>query len=189
MILIDSDRVSFESLGVTEKALELGLLKPLENVPTKNAGDYKGVEVDVDCKENQEALVDVCDYGIKSVAYYREQAEGNPTYGKNIKGAPDVNFVREGVAKKLSKINEILDQLLDIREKCDDENNVEVKEIEDNKVDLSKMISKNSLIEIYYLNNEKQVESIANERKIPVSNLYKQNSDFNETKRIIIYEY
>ena len=111
MILIDSDRVSFESLGVTEKALELGLLKPLENVPTKNAGDYKGVEVDVDCKENQEALVDVCDYGIKSVAYYREQAEGNPTYGKNIKGAPDVNFVREGVAKKLSKINEILDQL------------------------------------------------------------------------------
>ena len=75
MILIDRDRVSFESLGVTEKALELGLLKPLENVPTKNAGDYKGVEVDVDCKENQEALVDVCDYGIKSVAYYREQAE------------------------------------------------------------------------------------------------------------------
>ena len=94
------------------------------------------------------------------------------------------------VAEEINQsYNEILDQLLDIREKCDDENNVEVKEIEDNKVDLSKMICKNSLIEIYYLNNEKQVESIANERKIPVSNLYKKNSDFNETKRIIIYEY
>ena len=111
MILIDNDRVSFESLGIYEKALKLGLLNSLEDVPTQNAGDYKNVEVDVNCEDNQEPLVDVRDYGIKSVAYYRKQAAGNPTYGKNIKGAPDVNFVREGTAKKLCEVNKILANL------------------------------------------------------------------------------
>jgi D-alanyl-D-alanine dipeptidase len=111
MVLIDKDRVSFESLGIDELARKLGLLEPLKNVPTQNAASYKGVEVDVACAENKEPLVDVCDYGIKSVPYYREQAKGNPTYGKNIKGAPDVNFVRKGTADRLLEANEKLSSL------------------------------------------------------------------------------
>ncbi len=108
MILIDSDRVAFESLGIEQKAQELGLLEPLTGVPSYNAGAYKNVEVDSACPENGEPLVDVAEYGIKSVPYYRTQAKGNPTYGKNIKGAPDVNYVREGTAKKLAEVNKKL---------------------------------------------------------------------------------
>ena len=111
MVLIDKDRVSFETLGVEDVAQKMGLLKPLENVPTQNAAAYKGVEVDTMCAENKESLVDVREFGIKSVSYYRDQASGNPTYGKNINGAPDVNFVRTGTANCLIKANELLDNL------------------------------------------------------------------------------
>ena len=111
MISIDSNRVNFEDLGVSDKAEEMGLLSPLVNIPVQNAGAYKNVEVDVAGEANKEDLVDVSDFGIKSVSYYRTQAENNPTYKKNISGAPDVNFVRVGTAKKLQEANKILNEL------------------------------------------------------------------------------
>ena len=113
MIWIDKNKISFESLDIEENARELGLLDPLTGVPTQNAGAYKGVEADTECEEYKEPLVDVKSFGVKSVPYYREQA-GNPenkTYKGNIKGAPDVNYVRKGTAERLFEANEMLDNL------------------------------------------------------------------------------
>ena len=110
-IAIDTNRVGFETLNITQKAEALGLLAPLSDIPTQNAGAYKETPVDVDGEANQEKLVDVRDFGIASVPYYRSQAHTNPTYGKDIPGAPDVNYVREGTGRLLKQVNEILDKL------------------------------------------------------------------------------
>lgn len=111
MINIDSNRVYFEDLGIKEKAEKLGLLAPLEDIPVQNAGAYKNTELEADCQNNNEELVDVAAYGVKSVPYYCTQAFGNPTYGKNIPGAPDVNYIRTGVGERLQKANAVLAQL------------------------------------------------------------------------------
>ncbi len=110
-IAIDTNRVGFETLNITQKAEALGLLAPLSDIPTQNAGAYKETPVDVEGEANQENLVDVRNFGIASVPYYRTQAHTNPTYEKNIPGAPDVNYVREGTGRLLKQVNETLDKL------------------------------------------------------------------------------
>jgi len=111
VITIDENRVGFETLHLQEKAEKMGLLAPLTDIPTQNAGTYKETPVDVDGEANQEKLVDVRDFGIASVPYYRTQAHTNATYKKNIPGAPDVNYVREGTGNLLKQVNETLGEL------------------------------------------------------------------------------
>ena len=108
---VDTNRISFNELGIDNIAEKFGLLKRLEDVPTYNAGAYKGVTVNVNGSANKEKLLDVAEFGIKSVPYYRTQAINNPTYNKNIKGAPDVNYAREGTISAMTKANEILAEL------------------------------------------------------------------------------
>lgn len=112
-ISIDKNRINLSKFSQNrlEKARELSLLKPITSVPHQTAGEYKGVKVDTDSKENKESLVDVKDYGILSVPYYLEQAVDNPLYNEAIIGAPDVNYAREGVCEKIKKANEMLDEI------------------------------------------------------------------------------
>lgn len=110
-INIDFDRINFNDLGINEIATDMGLLDPLVDIPSKNTKDYKGISVNVSGKANKEELKDVAEYGIKSVPYYRTQAQTNPTYKKNIKGAPNVNFAREGTINKLQEVNEKLGKI------------------------------------------------------------------------------
>lgn len=111
MITIDKNRINFCELNIDERAAAAGLLKPLTDISDKTAADYKNVPVDVNSPANAEALVNVTQYGVKSVPYYAEQAKECPTYRKTIWGAPYINYARSGVAQKLVKANEILDQL------------------------------------------------------------------------------
>lgn len=110
-ITIDSNRIAFNDLNIEEKARDLGLLEPLKGVSSYNAGMYKAVPVDVGSPENAEPLLDVKAEGIDSIPYYLTQAHGNPTYNKDIPGAPDINFARKGTIEAMKKANALFQQL------------------------------------------------------------------------------
>ena len=111
IITIDSNRIAFHDLNIEEKARELGLLEPLKGVSSFNAGMYKSVPVDVNSPENKEELLDVADFGIRSIPYYLTQAHNNPTYNKDIPGAPNINFARKGTIEAMEKANTLFQQL------------------------------------------------------------------------------
>lgn len=77
-------------------------------------------------------------------------------------------------AKMISEINDKLETIFNSR----NNNNVTFKNLKTNYNTTS----------VYYLKNEKELEIIANERRISINELYKQNDDFNKTRRIIIHE-
>lgn len=58
----------------------------------------------------------------------------------------------------------------------------------DTNVNLNNIKDNYSSINIYYLNNEKEIEKIANEKRISVSSILNKNDDFDKTRRIIIDE-
>ncbi|MDR1694437.1 MAG: hypothetical protein LBR70_04515 [Lactobacillaceae bacterium] len=108
---IDNNRIKFEELDIEKDAEKIRLLTPIPDIPLHNAGAYKGVPVDVNSRENQENLVNLKDFGIRTVPYYLEQAQFNPTYKRNILEAPSIIYAREGVARKMQLINKLLDRL------------------------------------------------------------------------------
>ncbi|MDR1025980.1 MAG: hypothetical protein LBL47_01145 [Lactobacillus sp.] len=108
---VDANRIKFEELNIEDKAKELGLLAPIKDVLVRSSSAYKGMPVDVSSSKNQENLVDMREFGIKTIPYYLEQAQYNPTYGKNIPGAPDVIYAREGVCEALQNVNNDLEPL------------------------------------------------------------------------------
>ena len=111
VVQVDFDRINFRELEIEDKALKLGLLKPIEDFPIYNAATYKNIPIEVDGSANKEELVDVAEAGIVSVPYYKTQAKNNPTYKTNVVGAPDVNYAREGTIGALLKANEVLSSL------------------------------------------------------------------------------
>lgn len=108
MIEIDRNRINLCELEITPTTKTAWLFEPLKNISTKTTADYKDVPVDLTSPENAEPLVDVRKFGIKSVPYYATQAITCPTYQTNIWGASRINYVRQGVGKKLAKVNKIL---------------------------------------------------------------------------------
>lgn len=88
----------------------------------------------------------------------------------------------------IEKYENILDELLYTREETQENvlDNIQFDNINENKVSFKNQSTTYNNISIFYLSNEKQMESISRERRISISDLYKQNSDFEKTKRIII---
>ncbi|MBP6594841.1 MAG: hypothetical protein KA255_17595, partial [Candidatus Obscuribacter sp.] len=66
---------------------------------TKSALDYHQIPIDLDSKGNQEPLVKVCDYGIKSRSAYAHKLA--PYHHSFTKALP-VPLLRETVATKLA---------------------------------------------------------------------------------------
>ena len=86
------------------------------------------------------------------------------------------NKMLEEVEDITAKYETLLDELFDVRQ---DSNNNENQFIKKQK-DSYKTIS------IFYINNEKELDIISRERRIPLQDLYKQNEDYSATHRIII---
>ncbi len=86
------------------------------------------------------------------------------------------NKMLEEVEDITAKYESLLDELFDVRQ---DSNNNENQFIKKQK-DSYKTIS------IFYINNEKELDIISRERRIPLQDLYKQNEDYSATHRIII---
>lgn len=58
----------------------------------------------------------------------------------------------------------------------------------DSNVSFNNLKDNYTCINIYYLNNEKEIERIANEKRISISSILNNNDDFDKTRRIIIDE-
>ena len=104
---IDNDRIDF-----SEVETRLGLLRKYISISIPeqqmlNAGAYKKVEID-ETESKTDKLVNVNNYGISSIAFYRDEAVYNPTYGVNIEGAPKNVYLRESVCERLQKVNDVL---------------------------------------------------------------------------------
>ena len=84
-------------------------------------------------------------------------------------------------SEKITKeYTELLEQFLGVR------NNEKTRD--SNKVYLDNQATTFKNITIYYLDKENEIEMISKEKRISVNDIYKNNSDFEKTRRIIINE-
>lgn len=104
MTSIDTNRINLIETAAYDFAEQTAPINP-DDVPMYSTTELKSVEVDVNSPQNQEELEDLARYGIRTVAYYKNEATNNPTYNSNIAGAPDLIYARSGVAKKLQEAN------------------------------------------------------------------------------------
>ena len=59
---------------------------------------------------------------------------------------------------------------------------------DNNKVSFKNQTTTNNKITVYYVSKENELETISKERRISINDIYKSNSDFEKTRRIIINE-
>ena len=114
MSSIDNNREQLKNVEAYTRILNMShLITPIneDDVPMYSTTELKSVEVDTSSPQNSEKLVDMSLYGIKTLAYYKEEAHNNPTYNSDISGAPDIIYAREGVCEKLKNVNEDLSPL------------------------------------------------------------------------------
>ena len=101
---------------------------------------------------------------------------------------------KNDVLLEVEKITEEYDKLLSniLNVRCSNEDNNVVlnqdKRVENNKVNLKKLQSNYNKISIYYINKESELELISKEKRISINEIYKQNTDFEKTRRIILNE-
>ena len=110
---IDKNRINFVDTDAYILSHSNHLITPInkQDVPMYSTSELKSVTVDTNSENNKEKLVNINDFGIKSLAYYREEATNNPTYNSNIAGAPDIIYARESVCKQLQQVNNTLSPL------------------------------------------------------------------------------
>ncbi len=108
MSSFDNNRICFSEVeNRLTSDLRKFALSPIPEQKMLNAGAYKKVEID-ETDSKTDKLVNVNAYGISSIAFYRDEAVHNPTYGTNIAGAPKNVYLRESVCKRLQSVNDVL---------------------------------------------------------------------------------
>ena len=101
---------------------------------------------------------------------------------------------KNDVLLEVEKITEEYDKLLSniLNVRCSNEDNNVVlsqdKRVENNKVNFKKLQSNYNKLSIYYINKESELELISKEKRISINEIYKQNTDFEKTRRIILNE-
>lgn len=116
----------------------------------------------------------------------------------------------EEAEKITQEYDDLLSKILDVRndENINLNNNNDYKELEmeekelntttslnnvkmikdNNKVSFKNQTTTNNKITVYYVSKENELETISKERRISINDIYKSNSDFEKTRRIIINE-
>lgn len=87
----------------------------------------------------------------------------------------DTNDLENQITKKY---DELLDEIMSVRETKTKDNNLVV----------NKQKTTYKSITVFYLDKESEIENISKERRISIQEIYKNNDDFINTKRIIINE-
>ena len=104
------------------------------------------------------------------------------------------NEEKDNILVEAEKITEeydkLLTEILNVRNE-NELNNVTLKNEQvnyDNKVYLKNQTTTYNKLSVYYVTKENEIETISKEKRIAISDIYKQNSDFEKTRRIIINE-
>lgn len=121
-----------------------------------------------------------------------------------------IDELLEEAEKITQEYDDLLSKILDVRndENINSNNNNNYKELEseekelniktslnnvniikdNNKVTFKNQTTTNNKITVYYVSKENELETISKERRISINDIYKSNSDFEKTRRIIINE-
>lgn len=99
----------------------------------------------------------------------------------------DIIEVPYEVAEEIIKVSNENDNITEQYSKKLEEK-FNVRDNNSEKIDFRFLPDNYQNINVYYLNNEKEIESIANEKRLAIENVLKNNNDFSKTRRIIINE-
>ena len=119
-----------------------------------------------------------------------------------------IDELLEEAEKITQEYDDLLSKILDVRndENINSNNNNKELELEEkelniktslnnvniikdnNKVTFKNQTTTNNKITVYYVSKENELETISKERRISINDIYKSNSDFEKTRRIIINE-
>lgn len=93
--------------------------------------------------------------------------------------------------EEIIKVSNDSDEITDeYTKKLEEKMNVRdsVNLVNDTNVNFNNLKESYSCINIYYLQNEKEIEKIANEKRISITQVLSDNDDFDKTRRLIIDE-
>lgn len=95
--------------------------------------------------------------------------------------------IEEEIIKVSNTTDEITD---DYTKKLEEKMNVRdsINLINDTNVNFNNLNENYASINVYYLQNEKEIEQLAKEKRISITQLLNDNDDFNKTRRLIIDE-
>ena len=95
--------------------------------------------------------------------------------------------IEEEIIKVSNTTDEITD---DYTKKLEEKMNVRdsINLINDTNVNFNNLKENYAYINVYYLQNEKEIEQLAKEKRISITQLLNDNDDFNKTRRLIIDE-
>ncbi|MCI5938890.1 MAG: hypothetical protein SOU07_00155 [Bacilli bacterium] len=95
--------------------------------------------------------------------------------------------IEEEIIKVSNTTDEITD---DYTKKLEEKMNVRdsINLINDTNVNFNNLKENYASINVYYLQNEKEIEQLAKEKRISITQLLNDNDDFNKTRRLIIDE-
>lgn len=92
--------------------------------------------------------------------------------------------------KITEEYDKLLSEILNVRHENETKNvTVKKNQINNvNKVSFKNQTTTYDKLSVYYVTKENEIETISKEKRISISDIYKQNSDFEKTRRIIINE-
>lgn len=100
----------------------------------------------------------------------------------------DIEDYQEDLKSEIQeKYDDLLNEILKTRDDNFLDDNISVIEAKDElRVDLSKLKESSTSYRVYYPNSDKQLEQIAALEKVGIDKLYKSNSDYAKTKRVVV---
>lgn len=93
--------------------------------------------------------------------------------------------------EEIIKVSNTTDEITDeYTKKLEEKMNVRdsINLINDTNVNFNNLKENYACINVYYLQNEKEIEQLAKEKRISITQLLNNNDDFNKTRRLIIDE-
>lgn len=168
-VSIDNFNYDITEENIIKLYFEIVVIYSIVKKDNENNLEEEVIEVPVEIDQVEEASKKIIDE--ENYAYLNDNNITN-----NINNIiTDTNDLENQITKKY---DELLDEIMSVRETKTKDNNLVV----------NKQKTTYKSITVFYLNKESEIENISKERRISIQEIYKNNDDFINTKRIIINE-
>lgn len=168
-VSIDNFNYDITEENIIKLYFEIVVIYSIVKKDNENNLEEEVIEVPVEIDQVEEASKKIIDE--ENYVYLNDNNITN-----NINNIiTDTNDLENQITKKY---DELLDEIMSVRETKTKDNNLVV----------NKQKTTYKSITVFYLNKESEIENISKERRISIQEIYKNNDDFINTKRIIINE-
>lgn len=168
-VSIDNFNYDITEENIIKLYFEIVVIYSIVKKDNENNLEEEVIEVPVEIDQVEEASKKIIDE--ENYVYLNDNNITN-----NINNIiTDTNDLENQITKKY---DELLDEIMSVRETKTKDNNLVV----------NKQKTTYKSITVFYLDKESEIENISKERRISIQEIYKNNDDFINTKRIIINE-